>query len=64
VTKLWDAFFAAQDSINHGSATPKEAMDEAQRYTNPTMEQFCPFKLPEGFGEPDPNFDIKVPGLN
>jgi ABC-type glycerol-3-phosphate transport system substrate-binding protein len=63
-TKLWDAFFAAQDSINHGSATPKEAMDEAQRYTNPTMEQFCPFKLPEGFGEPDPNFDIKVPGLN
>jgi multiple sugar transport system substrate-binding protein len=63
-TKLWDAVFALQDSINQGSATPKEAVERAQNYTDPTMQQFCPFKLPEGFGQPDPNFSLPVPGLD
>lgn len=62
-TKLWDSMFSLQDSINHGSATPQEAVQKAQDYTDPTMQQFCPFSLPEGFGEPDPNFVAQVPGM-
>ncbi len=57
-TKLWDAMFSMQGSLNQRSKTPQEAVDEAQRYVNPTMQGFCPIKLPEGFGEPDPNFEI------
>jgi ABC-type glycerol-3-phosphate transport system substrate-binding protein len=55
-TKLWDAMFTMQGSLNQGSKTPQEAVDIAQNYVNPTMQQFCPVKLPEGFGEPDPRF--------
>ena len=55
-TKLWDSMFTMQDSINQGSDTPENLVKEAQAYVNPTMQQFCPITLPEGFGQPDPNF--------
>lgn len=57
-TKLWDAMFTMQGSLNQASTTPQEAVDIAQDYVNPTMQQFCPVKLPEGFGKPDPRFTI------
>lgn len=57
-TKLWDAMFSMQESLKQGSKTPQEAIDEAQRYVDPTMQQFCPLTLPEGFGDPDPNFEL------
>lgn len=50
--------FTMQDSLNQQSKTPQQAVDIAQDYVNPTMQQFCPVKLPEGFGEPDPTFNI------
>ncbi|MFC7458505.1 extracellular solute-binding protein [Brachybacterium sp. GCM10030267] len=55
-TKVWDAMFTMQDSLNQQSKTPEEAVRIAQDYVNPTMQQFCPVRLPEGYGEPDPNF--------
>jgi len=58
-TKLWDAMFTMQGSLNQGSDTPENLVKEAQAYVDPTMQQFCPITLPEGFGEPDPNFDLK-----
>lgn len=57
-TKLWDAMTTMQDSINQGSGTPENLVQEAQAYVDPTMQQFCPFQLPDGFGEPDPNLTI------
>lgn len=48
-----------QESLNQGSGTPEGLLDEAQRYVDPTMQQFCPVTLPEGYGEPDPNFDVR-----
>lgn len=61
-TKLWDAIFSMQQSLNQGSKTPQEAVDVAQAYVNPSMQQFCPIRLPEGFGEPDPNFSVPGAG--
>src|SRR5690625_2428022 len=58
-TKLWDAMQTVQESLNQGSGTPEGLLDEAQRYVDPTMQQFCPVTLPEGHGEPDPNFDVR-----
>ena len=58
-TKLWDAMQTVQESLNQGSGTPEGLLDEAQRYVDPTMQQFCPVTLPEGYGEPDPNFDVR-----
>ncbi|MGP5483842.1 extracellular solute-binding protein [Brachybacterium alimentarium] len=55
-TKIWDAMFTLQDSLNQKSQSPEDAVTIAQEYVNPTMQQFCPIKLPEGFGQPDPNF--------
>lgn len=57
-TKLWDAVFTMQGSLNQGSDTPENLVQEAQQYVDPTMQQFCPISLPEGFGEPDPNFKL------
>ena len=57
-TKLWDAMFTMQGSLNQGSDTPENLVKEAQQYVDPTMQQFCPISLPEGFGEPDPNFKL------
>ena len=59
-TKLWDAMMTMQESLNQGSDTPENLVKEAQDYVDPTMQQFCPFRLPEGFGEPDPN--LHLPG--
>lgn len=58
-TKLWDSMFTMQGSLNAGSDTPENLVKEAQQYVDPTMQQFCPISLPEGFGEPDPNFSAK-----
>lgn len=57
-TKLWDAMQTVQESLNQRSGTPEDLLDEAQRYVDPTMQQFCPVELPEGYGEPDPNFQV------
>lgn len=57
-TKLWDAMFTMQGSLNQKSETPENLVKEAQQYVDPTMQQFCPIKLPEGYGEPDPNFEL------
>ena len=57
-TKLWDAMMTAQESLNQRSGAPEDLLDEAQRYVDPTMQQFCPVALPEGYGEPDPNFEL------
>ena len=56
-TKLWDAMMMMQDSLNQQSQSPDEAIKTAQAYVDPTMQQFCPVTLPDGFGEPDPHFD-------
>lgn len=58
-TKLWDAMMTMQESLNQGSDTPENLVKEAQAYVDPTMQQFCPFQLPENFGEPDPN--VRLP---
>src|SRR5699024_6047305 len=58
-TKLWHALQPVQESLNQGSGTPGGLLDEAQRDVDPTMQQFCPVTLPEGDGEPDPNFDVR-----
>ena len=58
-TKLWDAMLTMQGSLNQASDTPENLVKEAQAYVDPTMQQFCPITLPEGFGEPDPNFELK-----
>ena len=58
-TKLWDAMMTMQESLNQASDTPENLVKEAQDYVDPTMQQFCPFQLPEGFGEPDPN--VRLP---
>ncbi|MFC7373704.1 MULTISPECIES: extracellular solute-binding protein [unclassified Brachybacterium] len=55
-TKLWDAMMTMQGSLNQQSETPENLVSEAQRYVDPTLQQFCPISLPKGFGEPDPNF--------
>ena len=47
-----------QESLNQRSDTPENLVKEAQAYVDPTMQQFCPFQLPEGFGEPDPNLRL------
>ncbi|GAA1488330.1 extracellular solute-binding protein [Brachybacterium sacelli] len=54
-TKLWDAMETMQGSLTQASDTPEHLVKEAQQYVDPTMQQFCPFRLPDGFGEPDPN---------
>ncbi|APX31491.1 hypothetical protein BH708_00695 [Brachybacterium sp. P6-10-X1] len=62
-TKLWDAMMTMQGSLNQASDTPENLVKEAQQYVDPTMQQFCPVTLPEGFGEPDPHFPVEdVPG--
>jgi hypothetical protein len=53
-TKLWDAIVALQGSLHQRSGTPEELVKEAQHYVDSTMQGFCPFELPQGFGEPDP----------
>ena len=55
-SKVWDSMFTMQGSLNQSSKTPQQAVDIAQNYVNPTMQQFCPMTLPKGFGEPDPTF--------
>lgn len=57
-TKLWDSMMTMQESLNQRSDTPENLVKEAQAYVDPTMQQFCPFRLPEGFGEPDPNLRL------
>ena len=57
-TKLWDAMMTMQESLNQASDTPENLVKEAQDYVDPTMQQFCPFQLPEGFGQPDPNLRL------
>jgi len=57
-TKLWDAMMTMQGSLNQASDTPENLVKEAQAYVDPTMQQFCPFQLPEGFGQPDPNLRL------
>lgn len=57
-TKLWDAMMTMQGSLNQQSGTPEDLVQEAQQYVDPTMQGFCPVSLPEGFGEPDPNFQV------
>lgn len=59
-TKLWDAMMTMQGSLNQASDTPENLVKEAQAYVDPTMQGFCPFELPEGFGQPDPN--LRLPG--
>lgn len=56
-SRVWDAMFTMQDSLNQKSSAPEEAVSIAQDYVDPTMQQFCPIELPKGFGEPDPNFN-------
>ena len=57
-TKLWDAMMTMQGSLNQASDTPANLVKEAQAYVDPTMQGFCPFELPEGFGQPDPNLRL------
>lgn len=57
-TKLWDAMMTMQGSLNQASDTPENLVKEAQAYVDPTMQGFCPFELPEGFGQPDPNLRL------
>lgn len=63
-TKLWDAMFTMQGQLEHNSQSPEDAVTEAQNYVDPTMQQFCPFRLPEGFGETDPEFHLDTPWLD
>ncbi|MGO2775048.1 MAG: hypothetical protein ACTIB2_16760, partial [Brachybacterium tyrofermentans] len=58
-TKLWDAMETMQGSLTQASDTPENLVKEAQHYVDPTMQQFVPFSLPEGFGDKDPN--LKLP---
>lgn len=57
-TKLWDAMMMMQGSLNQQSETPEAAVAAAQAYVDPTMQQFCPVRLPAGFGEPDPRVGL------
>ncbi|MGP4975335.1 extracellular solute-binding protein [Brachybacterium tyrofermentans] len=57
-TKLWDAMETMQGSLTQASDTPENLVKEAQHYVDPTMQQFVPFQLPEGFGEPDPDLTL------
>ncbi|MDO5661296.1 MAG: ABC transporter substrate-binding protein [Brachybacterium sp.] len=57
-SRLWNAMFTMQDSLNLGSRTPEEAVEMAQNYVDPAMQSFCPIELPDDFGEPDPSFDV------
>ena len=58
-TKLWDAMFTMQDSLNAELRHTGEPGQGGPAYVDPTMQQFCPVSLPEGFGEPDPNFGVE-----
>ncbi|ATG55166.1 hypothetical protein CFK41_10655 [Brachybacterium ginsengisoli] len=57
-TKLWDAMETMQGSLTQASDTPENLVKEAQQYVDPTMQQFVPFSLPDGFGERDPNLEL------
>ncbi|SEQ72044.1 ABC transporter substrate-binding protein [Microlunatus flavus] len=47
----WDALVQVHSAMKIGSQTPASALERAQARVGPQMEAYCPFTMPEGYGQ-------------